>query len=586
MQSTNVPPTNHIRVLDGGQGWIGLIDHMGTESTITNAARVSFGKMKETFDEKDEKLLRYLIENKHLTPLEHVKFTFSVHCPLFVRGQWHRHRGGWCLTGDSVVTFNSKSEWKKGFHSSERNWKGENFTLEYLYNMWNKSENHKNRIKNMLIRVYDEQSKKYTVSNIEEVMCNGEKEVFEIELESGKKLKLTKDHKIMTKDGWQEMQDAVLLKFDNYTATMQKDCEILVNGVEIPWKSYDWMKKEREEGYSVSEIAEHAGCSYHNIRKWLKIHGLKFNHLDNLSGVNGKPPWNKGLSGYKINRVVTEEEKNKVREARSGEKSNFWKGGVSTARANVARWTTQIAHKVHEKNNYICQECGKSGVKLHAHHIVPVGVNDNLAYDFNNLTSLCTKCHSKKHVELGSYKNKEYKGLFGHYEKIVSVKYVGIQNTYDLTISGDNHNFLANGILVHNCYNEISRRYTEVDMEYYIPEKFRVQSENNKQASVEDSVIEKNQEACEIYAKFTEALHLAYEKLLELGVCKEQARGILPQTMFTTFWATVDLRNLLHFIELRDDDHAQKEIREYAKAMKELIRPYVPHVVEYIEKNK
>ena len=230
MQSTNIPPTNHIKVLDGGQGWIGLIDHMGTEATITNAARVSFGKMKETFDEKDEVLLKYLIENKHLTPLEHVKFTFSVHCPLFVRGQWHRHRS----------------------------------------------------------------------------------------------------------------------------------------------------------------------------------------------------------------------------------------------------W----------------------------------------------------------------------------------------------------------------AFNEISRRYTEVDMEFYIPEKFRVQSENNKQASVEGSVIEKNQEAQEIYGKFTEACYLAYEKLLELGVCKEQARGILPQTMFTTFWATVDLRNLIHFIELRDDDHAQKEIREYAKAMKELIRPYVPHVVEYLEKNK
>jgi thymidylate synthase (FAD) len=95
MQSTNIPPTNHIKVLDGGQGWIGLIDHMGTESTITNAARVSFGKMKETFDEKDEVLLKYLIDNKHLTPLEHVKFQFSVHCPLFVRGQWHRHRAGW-----------------------------------------------------------------------------------------------------------------------------------------------------------------------------------------------------------------------------------------------------------------------------------------------------------------------------------------------------------------------------------------------------------------------------------------------------------------------------------------------------------
>lgn len=91
MKHINIPPENHVKVLDG-QGWIGLIDHLGSETTLVNAARVSFGKMKEEMDQKDIKLLDYLIENKHTSPLEHMVFTFSVHCPLFVRGQWHRHR--------------------------------------------------------------------------------------------------------------------------------------------------------------------------------------------------------------------------------------------------------------------------------------------------------------------------------------------------------------------------------------------------------------------------------------------------------------------------------------------------------------
>ncbi|MEI6055101.1 MAG: FAD-dependent thymidylate synthase [Lentisphaerota bacterium] len=91
MLNVNVPPENHVKVL-GDQGWIGLIDMMGTEATMVNAARVSFGKIKDTMDEKDIELLKYLIENKHTSPLEHLVFTFSVHCPLFVRGQWHRHR--------------------------------------------------------------------------------------------------------------------------------------------------------------------------------------------------------------------------------------------------------------------------------------------------------------------------------------------------------------------------------------------------------------------------------------------------------------------------------------------------------------
>lgn len=91
LQTVNVPPPQHVKVL-GGQGWIGLVDQMGTETSIVNAARVSFGKMRSEMDEKDVKLLKYLVSNHHNTPLEHVVFTFLVHCPLFVRSQWHRHR--------------------------------------------------------------------------------------------------------------------------------------------------------------------------------------------------------------------------------------------------------------------------------------------------------------------------------------------------------------------------------------------------------------------------------------------------------------------------------------------------------------
>lgn len=132
------------------------------------------------------------------------------------------------------------------------------------------------------------------------------------------------------------------------------------------------------------------------------------------------------------------------------------------------------------------------------------------------------------------------------------------------------------------AFNEISRRYTEADIEFYIPKYFRKQSENNKQASTNE-IIEKNEEAINETEKLCLKTYHWYLKLIEMGVCREQARGVLPQCMMTTFWATVNLHNLIHFIELRDDEHAQKEIREYAKAMKELVRPIVPHVIEYFE---
>jgi thymidylate synthase (FAD) len=68
--------------------------------------------------------------------------------------------------------------------------------------------------------------------------------------------------------------------------------------------------------------------------------------------------------------------------------------------------------------------------------------------------------------------------------------------------------------------------------------------------------------------------------LLEKGVCREQARGVLPQSTYTSFVWKMDLHNLMHFLQLRMDHHAQKEIRDYATAIYELVQPLVPHSME------
>lgn len=82
-----------------GQGYIALVDSMGDDRAILNAARVSYnrdtmGERKYTREllEKDEKLLRYLLVNRHTSPFEHVQLSFEVSAPIFVFRQWHRHR--------------------------------------------------------------------------------------------------------------------------------------------------------------------------------------------------------------------------------------------------------------------------------------------------------------------------------------------------------------------------------------------------------------------------------------------------------------------------------------------------------------
>ena len=129
-------------------------------------------------------------------------------------------------------------------------------------------------------------------------------------------------------------------------------------------------------------------------------------------------------------------------------------------------------------------------------------------------------------------------------------------------------------------YNEISRRYTEIDLEFYCPDQLRQQAESNRQASVANPDFDRPELRRKMQEHHRQSLAL-YNELLANGVCREQARGVLPQNMMVTFWATVDLNNLLHFLELRDSEHAQWEIREYALAIKKLVKPLIPTVVKF-----
>lgn len=133
-------------------------------------------------------------------------------------------------------------------------------------------------------------------------------------------------------------------------------------------------------------------------------------------------------------------------------------------------------------------------------------------------------------------------------------------------------------------YNEVSRRYTGKDIdEFYLPEYFRIQSRSNHQASINEPV-EDSEKLLGEYGSHIKSAVALYKRLIEAGVCREQARGVLPQAMYTEYYGTVDLHNLLHFIELRISLDAQWEIQQYARALLTIIEPHVPHVVKYFKK--
>lgn len=128
-----------------------------------------------------------------------------------------------------------------------------------------------------------------------------------------------------------------------------------------------------------------------------------------------------------------------------------------------------------------------------------------------------------------------------------------------------------------NSYNEISYRYVKAPLEFYIPPKWRYQDEVNKQASVgafDDA------QALADYKKGLEVTRQAYESLLERGICRELARGILPVCTYTQFIFTCNLQSLTHFLKLRLNPGAQHEIRMFAHGMLSLALPHFPVCLE------
>tara|TARA_B100000035_G_scaffold134987_2_gene115024 strand:- start:31755 stop:32480 length:726 start_codon:yes stop_codon:yes gene_type:complete len=147
-------------------------------------------------------------------------------------------------------------------------------------------------------------------------------------------------------------------------------------------------------------------------------------------------------------------------------------------------------------------------------------------------------------------------------------------------------------------YNEISRRYTSVDLQFYEPKTFRTQHETNRQASNLDEInpnisnfkdtllpVSPNYASDAIMMHHRRCLDL-FESLLNNGVCREQARGVLPQNLYTQYIGSCNLSNLLKFIDLRTHEGAQWEIQQVANACLTFAQEHFPHTVSAYRENR
>jgi len=133
-------------------------------------------------------------------------------------------------------------------------------------------------------------------------------------------------------------------------------------------------------------------------------------------------------------------------------------------------------------------------------------------------------------------------------------------------------------------YNEVSARYTELPEEFYVPnpEVIGVQSASNKQTR--DITGDADPFSANVIRETCEHSFRMYRSLLAAGVPRELARSVLPVATYSHMFATVNLLNLMKFLTLRCDAHAQYEIRVYAEAMRELAYTVAPTSMKAWEK--
>ena len=168
--------------------------------------------------------------------------------------------------------------------------------------------------------------------------------------------------------------------------------------------------------------------------------------------------------------------------------------------------------------------------------------------------------------------------LTGKPVQVERVEYAGLRQTYDLSVEAPWHNFVANGIVVHNSFNEESARYHQLEGDFYVPSPQAVRTQVGKPGAYTFEPAEETvaTDTIDTFRRVYAQLYEEYLALVGRGVAKELARSLLPFGIYTQFFWTLNARSLMNFLALRNSTSAQYEIRIYAQAVEQLFAGKMP----------
>ncbi len=212
-------------------------------------------------------LLKYCLKHKHMSIFEMGSMCVEITTSRAISQQIIRHKSfsfqEFCISGDSLITTILPSNGLPNY-----------IPIKRLY------EKQKNKnYNNLQLRVYDEIKKEFTTAKLKQVFKTGLKPCFKVYFNDGKTITTTKEHKFLTKDGFETLEEALGLKQHKNTVTLCNPKQLAVNGIPC-YQNKEWLLNAKlhsiENKTGVNGIAKAANISYHTIRKWLKLLDLKF----------------------------------------------------------------------------------------------------------------------------------------------------------------------------------------------------------------------------------------------------------------------------------------------------------------------
>jgi flavin-dependent thymidylate synthase len=571
---------------DHGVSWQSDSEIAGEVLTET-AGRVCYMSFAKPRPGGNSAYLTHIKEVGHGSVLEHAVWNLLI--TGVSRSLTHelvRHRAGfgYCLAGDTLV-------YSDHFCNGRREGVKKR-PIAKLYEM-TKTPHGRSRLKLLRLRCLDEATNTFTTGRVARVAYSGRKPVFRVELEDGKAITCSADHRFRTESGWlplREIVNGLEVTANGLAVHGALDRPIATNGV-AAYKDRGWLRAQYvERGLGQADIAELAGVSAHTIRAWVRKHKLQ---KPAGSWTVGRAPWNKGKR-YRAGWTHTTETKKRLGEQNRGARNPQWKGGITPHSVTVRRGVAELAPAVRAKYDYTCQLCRARGAALDTHHVLPIWARPDLALEESNLVPLCEPCHGKvtghelayaeqfgapveavRRVDPAARNTGGGNLLVPRYKRIAAVTFAGERDTYDIEMEGANHNFVANGIVTHN--SQLSQRYVDESVAEY----------------VEPDIIANDPDLHAIWLETVKQSHAAYMKLAEglnakladpaaaaaamlppdadrttrRKAARQAARSVLPNATETKIFVTGNARALRHFLEMRGSAHAEPEIRKLATAI-------------------